>query len=202
MPLLIVISAAGPAIPVAVKVTGVSAPADADSVFAPAVVPSVHDPIVAMPLALVVAEAPVTLPFPVATANVTVVPAIGLLFESVTFTDGAVVTAAPAIAVCPSPATMLIAPAAPAVPVALNVTGDPANEPDVAVSVLAPALEPSVHDPTLATPEAFVVAFAPVMLPPPVATANVTDIPETPLPLASATLTDGGSATALPAAAS
>jgi hypothetical protein len=202
LPALIVMSAAGPAIPVAVNVAGVNAPAEADNVFAPEVVPSVQVPAVAIPLALVVAVAPVMPPPPLATANVTVVPETGLLFTSVTFTDGAVVTAAPTIAVCPLPATILIAPAEPAVPVALNVTGDPVNDPDVAVSVFAPAADPSVHDPTVAIPDAFVVAFAPVTLPPPVATAKVTDTPATPLPLASVTLTDGTIATADPAAAS
>jgi hypothetical protein len=100
------------------------------------------------------------------------------------------------------PPLIVISAAAPKIPVALNVTGDPVNELDVAVSVFAPALDPSVHEPTVAIPEALVVALAPVMLPPPVATANVTDTPETPLPLASETLTEGGIATALPAAAS
>jgi len=40
--------------------------------------------------------------------------------------------------------------------------------------VLAPAVVPSVQLPTVAMPEALVVAEAPVMEPPPEATANVT----------------------------
>ena len=68
------------------------------------------------------------------------------------------------------------------VPVALNVSGLPASPVEVAVSVLAPAVVPSSQEPTAATPLAFVVAFTAVAEPPPEATANVTDTPETELP--------------------
>ena len=89
--------AAAPTVPVAVNVV-LSAPALAVSVFAPATVPSVHEPTVATPLASVVAGLPVTLPSPEA-ANVTLTPATGLPYWSVIVTDGAVVTAEPTVSV-------------------------------------------------------------------------------------------------------
>src|SRR5207247_2301462 len=94
--------------------------------------------------------------------------------------------------------------AAPAVPIAVKLTGlplipDPAA---AAVSVLAPAAEPSVHEVAAAMP------FVPVWTgdvgftdPPPEATAKVRLMPGTGLPLASRTITDGAVATALPAGA-
>src|SRR5206468_1813150 len=54
---------------------------------------------------------------------------------------------------------------------------------------------PSFHEPTVAMPAAFVVALPPVSEPPPLPTANVTDVPETGLPNASVTSTDGADAT-------
>lgn len=92
---------AAPAVPVAVKVIGLPVrPVDvAVSVFAPAVAPRVQLPTVATPLAFVVCVPPVTLPPPVAAANVTLTPATALLFTSLTITDGAVATAVPAVAV-------------------------------------------------------------------------------------------------------
>jgi hypothetical protein len=93
-----------------------------------------------------------------------------------------------------------MAPAEPAVPVAVNVTGDPLKDPDVAVSEFAPAVDPRVHDPTAASPDASVVLFAPVTAPPPEATAQTTEMPATGLPLESVTFTEGGIATAEPAA--
>ena len=78
--------------------------------------------------------------------------------------------------------------AAPAVAVAEKVKGLPVSAGwVVAVSVLAPAVLPSVHEPTVAIPDAFVVALAPVIDPPPLATANVTATPAFALPLASVT---------------
>src|SRR2546423_13782499 len=62
--------------------------------------------------------------------------------------------------------------AAPAVPVAVNVTGLPFNPVDVAVGVLVPAAPPSVQLPTLAIPLAFVVWAAPVVPPCPHAIAK------------------------------
>ena len=57
---------------------------------------------------------------------------------------------------------------APAVPVAVKVTGEPVSEPLVAVMVFEPAVVPRVQLPTVAMPEALVVAEPPVSEPPPV----------------------------------
>jgi hypothetical protein len=74
--------------------------------------------------------------------------------------------------------------AAPAAPVAVNVTGEPESDPDVAVSVFAPAVSPRVHAGDVAMPsESSVVTVVGVPTePPPLATANVTDTPATMLP--------------------
>ena len=69
--------------------------------------------------------------------------------------------------------------AAPAVAVAVKVTGEPVSPAEVAVKVFDPALVPKVQEPTVAIPEAFVVVVAPVIEPPPLATAKVTLTPET-----------------------
>jgi hypothetical protein len=91
---------------------------------------------------------------------------------------------------------------APATPVAVNVTGEPDSDPEVAETVFAPAAVPSVHAGAVATPEELdVTANDDASDPPPVATANVTDAPATGLPAASETSTDGAIATALPAVA-
>jgi hypothetical protein len=99
------------------------------------------------------------------------------------------------------PAFTAIVFAAPAVPVAVNVTGDPVSPAEVAVSVFVPTVAPSVQLPTAAIPLAPVVAAPPVIDPPPDATANVTATPLTGFPFASLTCTDGGVATADPAIA-
>lgn len=88
--------AALPAVPVAEKVTAVSAPVEALNVFGPAVVPRIHDPTVAIPEPSVCTDAPVTEPPPPATANVTVTPAAGDPFSSLTITEGDGETAVPA----------------------------------------------------------------------------------------------------------
>ena len=95
-----------PGSPVAVKVTGEPVrPAHvAVRVLAPATVPSFQLPTVAMPEASDTADAPVTEPPPEATANVTVTPATGSFLTSLTMTLGAMLTAAPRLAVWPSPA--------------------------------------------------------------------------------------------------
>ena len=80
--------------------------------------------------------------------------------------------------------------------VAVKVTGEPGIPVDVAVNVLAPALAPNVHEPTVATPEALVVLVAPVIEPPPLATAKVTLTPETGLLSASVMMTEGSVETA------
>jgi hypothetical protein len=96
---------------------------------------------------------------------------------------------------------MTICVATPAVPVAVKVSGDPVSPLLVAVSVLPPTIDPSVQLPTVAMPLALVVALPPVMLPPPVATANVTVTPETGLSNASRTRTLGAVVTAVPTVA-
>jgi hypothetical protein len=86
--------------------------------------------------------------------------------------------------------------------VAEKVTGEPASDPEVAVSVFAPAVMPRVHEVRVAIPDAFVVtADAGRREPPPEATAKVTETPATTLPPESVTRTDGAIATALPAVA-
>ena len=88
--------------------------------------------------------------------------------------------------------------AAPAVPVAAKVMGEPLRLPLVAVTVFAPAVVPKVQTGLVATPVLSVLA-APLeaIEPPPLATANVTDTPLTALPFASVTVTDGAVATAV-----
>ena len=78
-----------------------------------------------------------------------------------------------------SPALTAICVAAPAVALAVNVTGLPVSPEEVAASVLlfVPAVVPSVHEVTVAMPLAFVVALPPVTPPPPEPTANVTLTP-------------------------
>jgi len=84
----------------------------------------------------------------------------------------------------------------------VNVTGEPVRPVAVAVSVLLPAVVPSVHEVTAAIPLAFVVtAVVGTTTPPPEATANVTLTPLTGLLLTSRTITDGATATAVPAVA-
>jgi hypothetical protein len=155
-----------------VKVTPVKPLVEAVRVFEPAVVPSVQPPTVATPALFVVCVPPVTEPPPLATAKVTVTPLTGFPFASFTVTAGAVLTADPAVALCPSPAVLTTEAAVPTVPVAVNVT---AVKPLVeAVRELDPATVPSVQPPTVATPDAFVVTELPVIAPPPLVTVNVT----------------------------
>src|SRR5438067_180388 len=183
------IVAAAPAVPVAVNVTGLpeSDPDAAVSVFGPAVGLSVQEVRAAIPsVPVLTAVVGVTVPLPAVGVNVTATSATGLPFASLTITDGGEPTAVAA---------------APAVPVAANVTGLPDSEPEVAVSVLLPAVVPRVQLPTAAIPLASVVWVAPVTLPPPEPGAKVTDTPETGLPNGSVTITDGGTGTALPAGA-
>src|SRR3954462_2766424 len=79
----------------------------------------------------------------------------------------------------------------PGVPVALKVTGLPAKPIVVAVSVLPPAVLPSLQVLSRAIPCGLVVWEGPVMLPPPVATAKVTPTLASAFPAASVTLTVG-----------
>src|SRR5262245_2846809 len=112
------------ATPVAVKVAGVTPLTVAVSVFAPAVAPRVQPPTVAVPVALDVWEPPVTVPPPLATANVTATPDTTLPYVSATRTLGAVVTAVDTDADWLSPATLVTLAGAPAVPVPVNVAAE------------------------------------------------------------------------------
>src|SRR5207302_195329 len=196
-PELFAIVAAAPAVPVAVKVTGLPA-SDADvavQVFAPAVALTVHPPRSAALLASVVWLPPAIVPPPGATAHVTATPTTGFPFASLTITDGGALTAVPAVADWLVALFAAIVAAAPAVPVAVKVTGLPASDPDVAVSVFVPAVALSVQLPTVATPLVLVPSLPPAILPFPGATANVTATPTTGFPFASLTTTDGGALT-------
>src|SRR5947207_1000366 len=106
-----------PAVPVAVKVTGLPLIPDpsalAVSVSGPAVGPSVHDVAAAMPSAPVVVVGGVTVPLPGATVKFTVTPGTGLPPASFTITEGGGVTTVPAGADVP-PAFRAIVAAAPA----------------------------------------------------------------------------------------
>src|SRR6266566_1271337 len=138
---------ATPAVPVAVNVTGLpdKVPELAVNVFEPAVALSVQLPTVAMPLPLVVCVPPVTLPLPAAGVNVTATSATGFPFASFTITDGAVLTAVPAVADWLVALFAAMVAAAPAVPVAVNVTGLPDKVPELAVNVFEPTVALSVH---------------------------------------------------------
>src|SRR5204862_495781 len=100
----------------------------------PVVVPSFQLPTLARPLASLVSTALIREPPPVATANVTVVPATGLPNGSVTITSGAVATVVLTMALCASPAYLAIwlAAAGVAVAVARGVAArdTPAAAPD------------------------------------------------------------------------
>src|SRR5437660_7703337 len=110
-----------------------------------------------MPLPLVVWLPPVIVPFPGATAKVTATPVTGFPFASFTITDGGELTAVPAVAVWLVGLFAAIVAAAPAVPVAVKVTGRPGRDPDVAVRVFEPAVALNVQLPTVAMPLPLVV---------------------------------------------
>jgi hypothetical protein len=91
---------------------------------------------------------------------------------------------------------------APAVPVAVIVTGEPLNPADVARSVFTPAVVPNVHAGLLATPELSVVT-TPLdpSVPEPGLNSKVTATPLTALPCASVTFTDGAVPNTVPTVA-
>jgi len=179
-----------PAVPVAVNVTGlplIPAPAAvAVRVFGPAVVDSVQLSTVAIPPASVLWVAPVTPPFPGATANVTATPATGLPLASRTITDGGEATALPTGAAWGFMLLPVIAAADPAwtTTAAVCVTGVPPIEADTVL--VAAAVELSVP---VATPLALVAPTGCVsVLPSPVA-ASVTVAPAIGLPFTSRAVT-------------
>src|SRR5439155_920399 len=183
-----------------VNVTVVSLPpivAVAVVVWVPSSTPSVRN-VWACPFTSVVDVVGSTDPPPDAAAHVTVTPATGLLFASLTRTTCGVCSR---VATCPvrlSPELFAIVAAAPAVPVAVNVTGLPASDPAVAVSVFGPAVALSVQLPTVATPLGLVVWLPPMIVPFPAATVLVDAPPASGLPFASLTRTTGGACTRLP----
>ena len=90
--------------------------------------------------------------------------------------------------------------AAVAVPVALKLTGLPDGTLAEAVTVLVPAVEPSVQLVRVATPDALVLmtaGLAGLIVPLPTVTVNVTAMPDLGLPWTSVTLTEGGALPAL-----
>ena len=169
--------ATGPATAVALNVAGSPATKTPDSEavalreFAPTSVPSVQPPGVATPSVPVGCVAPLTDPPPLATVKEMGSPDTPLPNWSVTLTAGLVPSATPAADVWPSPPALIMFAAGPARPVAVNVTAVAPGA--AAVTVFAPATVPSVHAPARAIPLASVVAVAPEIEPPPVATANV-----------------------------
>jgi len=195
---------AAPAVPVAVKVTGLpdNVPDVAVSVFVPAVGLSVHEVRAAIPSdPVLTGVVGVTVPLPAAGVNVTATPSTGFPFASFTITDGGGLTAVPAGADVPPPFGAIVA-AAPAVPVAVNVTGLPESDPDAAVSVFDPAVGLSVHEVRAAIPsDPVLTGVVGVTVPLPAAGLNVTATPVTGFPFASFTITDGGVLTAVPAVA-
>src|SRR6266498_1935159 len=203
-PPALVIFEAPPTVAVMVKVTVVGVPlrvAVAVVVWVPGVTPSVRV-VVAWPLTSVEDEVGLTEPPPDAAAQSTRTPDTGLPFASVTRTSCGVPSVMPACPVRLSPERLVIDAAAPTVALAVNITGLPASPGAVAVRVFAPAVGPRVHDPTAAMPSAPVTSGVVGSTDPsPDATAKVTDTPATGFPLASFTITAGGIATAVPAAA-
>ena len=116
---------AGPAVPVAVNVSGLPAipvpDALALSVLVPAVGPRVQLPTVAMPLALVAVVLPVTDPLSDAAVKATAMFGTGLPYWSVTRTAGEMGTGVPTVAVCPSPVCTAMCAAGPRSGVAVKI---------------------------------------------------------------------------------
>src|SRR5205807_611344 len=126
----------------------------------------------------------------------------GLLLASCNCTTGCWRNATPLWALLEGAVVSTSFVAAPAVPVAVNVTGLPVSPVAVAVSVLVPAVGLRVHDVSAAMPSAPVLTgVVGVTAPPPAAGVNVTTTFATGFPLASFTITEGGGLTAVPAGA-
>src|SRR2546426_926703 len=157
-----------------------------------------------MPLPLVVAVALLGVAPAGLSVAVTTTPLwlTGLPLASSSWSTGCWANATPLCAVLDGAVVKATRPAAPVVPVAVNVTGLPVSPLDVAVSVFGPAVGPRVHS---AEVRRAVVAGGTGGVgnhdKPPDATAKVTATPLTGLPLASCTITDGSTGTAVPAVA-
>src|SRR5439155_237713 len=200
---LIVSCVAVPAVAVAVKITGlqVSPTAGSRAVSVRAVLPTVHEVAVATPLPFVVTGiAGSTVPFAPVALNVTATPETGFPFASFTITDGGELTAAPAVPGWLVGLFAAIVAAAPAVAVAVKITGLPVSPLAVARAVSVQIGRASCREGGVVTAVPVFVTggagstgpFAPVAL-------NVTATPETGFPFASFTITDGGELTAAPA---
>ena len=133
-----------------------------------------------------------------------VLPVTVLPTASRTVTTGWVVKAAP-LAATAAEVVSANCVAAPGVPVAVKVKGEPLKLPLVAVSVLAPAVVLRVQAGLVAMPALSLVTVAgepgEASEPPPLAAVKVTDTPLTALPCASVTFTDGAVVTAVPTVA-
>src|SRR5919108_611285 len=122
-------------------------------------------------------------------------------------TDGGAATFVPIVALCDVAlfATMLFA--GPAVPLALNTTVLMPEPVAVRVLLFVPAVWPSVHDVSAASPDAFVATVATLAgliappVPPVAVNWNVTLNPATGLLNWSRTFTEGGVATFVPTVA-
>src|SRR5262245_14035830 len=199
-----VICAAPPTVALMPNVTTLDPPASAAValvVCGPAPGPSVRT-VLAKPFASVVACEGSTEPPPCAAAHATETPGTGLPCASVTSTTCGVWSA---VLTCPvrlSPENFAIVVAGPGVTVAVKYTGLLLSPADVAWSESVPTMTPTVQLPTWAIPAPFVVCAESVTEPLDVPGGpNVTGAPLTGLPLASRTITEGGTATAVPAAA-
>src|SRR5205823_5254066 len=141
-----------------------------------------------------------TVPFAPVALNVTATPATGFPFASFTSTEGGELTAAPAVPGWLVGLFAAIVAAAPAVAVAVKITGLPASPLAVARAVSVRAVVPRVQEVAVATPlpsvvtgvAGFTVPFAPVAL-------NALPAPLPIFPFASFTTTEGGELTTAPA---
>jgi hypothetical protein len=176
-----------PGLAVAPKVTGDRAPLDAWTVTAPAVALRVRVSAARPDTSVMDDVAGLSVPVPDVMPQLTVTPETGFPPASVTRTFMAW-SFAPMVSVCASPALFARFAAGPAVAVARKLTGP--RPPPVATSVSILALEPNVHDGTVATPEAS-VSGVPGGTDPLAeeAGANVTPKPCTGFPNASVTVT-------------
>ena len=140
--------AAPPTTPVSIKVAGLPArvPDVALSVYVPRLAPKVRK-VKANPWEFVKTCVADNNPAPPVSAKVTLIPGTGTLAASVTNTVRAPDNCCPAVPVWPLPLTITRFAALPgpaATPVAENVTGLPDRPAEAAVTVFAPALDPSV----------------------------------------------------------
>src|SRR5205823_14490786 len=126
----------------------------------------------------------------------------GLPFASCNCTAGCGASGAPLCALLDGGVVITKRVARPAERRAGKETGLPARPEAVAVSVLVPAVGLRVQEVEAAIPSVPVATgVVGVTVPLPAAAANVTATPETGLPLASLTITEGGGVTAVPAGA-